>query len=989
MNFPKKETISVNDTPGSLLEVGGNFTGGNLFATWRQDDRVMARARFFEEMSKNGIYQGSLTPGRWTGATQITSDLGDSSFAIHMNGNEPDLVLWNREGSIMSAPQDITAEIMAAQTTLKSDLDASFVVQLANAGGKFTQTGSRFIDVFDHEKSAGLCMGYGSDVVRMATCQIDKNSGRDDPNSATVTLDYKNKFSDLFQMEITRNYGPIYPKGVKQIVISGFDVDKAIPAGKIYVVKIDYSGLWYPGTVELSNISISGVNPSDVTLSKVFGQTNNKAYVMIANHGASSANVSFDVVAEPVIGVDPPHRVAFGAGVTKEPHVLNGVTPVRFNNLSVNGEQAIGIRVTDSTGEFPYDPNDYIIGQDAENYTTIARSDDSTIPDGDTVLVEYYYANTFQKRLTIAKGTGTTDNIFNFGEEVDPKSLQARIVAVSGDAIEYLANQANQSVMDFFIARHQPKIVVHDQTVNASGVQISFMSKDYPTAEEHISYETNPSDPTGQEHPVTHSGDITVTIELYALPHGTELGTYLSAHEILQDLVKYATYKDIKMHDYSGTLENGKDTTDKPVFIGVDEAFDMESIRVENTSEGFDVNCELIEAGYLYDDDGYQRWGVRVGVTRATNTGMQVDYSFQVWGQYTERTDFFYPLSLVSFEVPKIVTNQSICIKDQTIEDAINKILQVCFADDGATYKLMFGSKGELVLKPYRTETPVAEFRARNMESISKTTKTPMVIDKVHITGFKSDPYLVPQSEKLLHDQSEKLVVPAKTKNIYLTIEFEETIDPKSLRFVVIDKKKCHIHILESSTTKCVIRASNDTKSWYGANNHKEAWIKFKLYGKPLDKVVYQEDYTFKTPAGESGKYGYHTATVDNELITSVAIANQIGASIVAESANGGVTLQPGEMPANLAVEPLDTMMGSYTQQDIATKGIVDEITFTFETAGDGPALTMSPTVRPRDVFAAGFGDGNLSCDGDDWIDGDYEHESNGIIKALLSLIFG
>jgi hypothetical protein len=988
MNFPKKETISVNDTPGSLLEVGGNFTGGNLFATWRQDDRVMARARFFEEMSKNGIYQGSLTPGRWTGATQITSDLGDSSFAIHMNGNEPDLVLWNREGSIMSAPQDITDEIMAAQTTLKSDLDASFVVQLANAGGKFTQTGSRFIDVFDHEKSAGLCMGYGSDVVRMATCQIDKNSGRDDPNSATVTLDYKNKFSDLFQMEITRNYGPIYPKGVKQIVISGFVVDKAVPAGELYEVKITAPSPWYPGSVQLANVSISGVSSSNVTISKVYGQTDLWGFVLISNHGSADAHVSFDVTAEPVVGAEPPHRVAFGAGVTKEPHVLSG-DPVRLNHRSVNGNQALGIKVTDSTGFYPYSGNDYLVNVDSEGYTTITRDPDGSIPDGATVLVNYNYASGWRKTMTVAKGTGTVDDIYDFGEEVDPRSLQVKIVDVSGDALEYLANQANKPIMEFFIARHQPKAVVHDSSVNGSGIQVSFMSPDYPIAEECTSTYINPLDPTGQPQTITHNGDITITVEVYAYARGTELGSYLSAHEILQDLIKYATYKDIKMHDYSGTLAAGKESTEKPIFVAVDEAFDLSSIRIENTTEGYDINCELIEAGYLYDDDGYPAWGVRVGVTRATNTGMQVDYSFQVWGQYTERTDFFYPLSLVSFEVPKIVTNQSICIKDQTIEDALNKILQVCFADDGATYKLMFGSKGELVLKPYRTETPVAEFRARNMESISKTTKTPMVIDKVHITGFKSDPYLVPQSEKLLHDQSEKLVVPAKTKNIYLTIEFDETIDPKSLRFVVIDKKKCHIHILEPSTTKCVIRASNDTKSDWGANNYKEAWIKFKLYGKPLDKVVYQEDYTFKTPAGESGKYGYHTATVDNELITSVAIANQIGASIVAESANGGTTLNPGEMPANLAVEPLDTMMGSYTQQDIATKGIVDEITFTFETAGDGPALTMSPTVRPRDVFAAGFGDGNLSCDGDDWIDGDYEHESNGIIKALLSLIFG
>jgi hypothetical protein len=114
-----------------------------------------------------------------------------------------------------------------------------------------------------------------------------------------------------------------------------------------------------------------------------------------------------------------------------------------------------------------------------------------------------------------------------------------------------------------------------------------------------------------------------------------------------------------------------------------------------------------------------------------------------------------------------------------------------------------------------------------------------------------------------------------------------------------------------------------------------------------------------------------------------------IGTSIVSDSANGDTTLVPGEMPANLAVEQLDTMRGTYEQQDIITRGIVDEVTFTFDASSGTPELTMTPIVRPYDIFAAGFGDENLSCDGDDGLDEDYELDLNGAVKLLLSLIFG
>jgi len=941
----------------NIGEVGGSFSDLSLFVFWDEDGITFARCLFRSETVDpvTGIYRGSISSGRWSGVTRFLAD-GENPVVI-MNGNRPELVLWERDGTIVAAPSRLSSEIITAQTTLKAALEADLAVELAN-DGRFTVEGAPYQEYFSSEKSVGLELGYGDELHRIATCQIESVNASRGIEGGTIVVKAKNKYMDLLTLPMTKSYGPRYPAKNKETVISGFTVDEPIPAGEVVEVKIDAPApvRWYPESMELTNIVVSGETPGQVTVSRVYGQTETFGFILISNLSESDVTVSFDVLAAP--NTSSAFAVALTEQVRNEMITLAGADPVRLENKSIDGEKNHRIIITNQDETMTYvayneeDPEawwDYAVGLDADGYTTITRNAEGNIADGQTVKVTYEFAAGITGAIKIKKGTNSADAVLLFADEWDPQSLQIRITGVTGGG--------TGDSLETYKTKYNPIHVLFSPSVNGTGMQVGLTKRNA-------------------------SSDLTITYELWARPYKSKIGEYWSAVDVLRDIVRLATYKDLKIGEYDGTLEAGQFSDS--IFVTMEESIDPETIRVENSGSD-DVQVSLIAAGYIPNDDGGESWGVRVAVTRTMPTGLQQDYAFQIWGQYTNRTDFFYPLNLVVPELPDTVYDRTLQIVDQTIEDAINKVIQTCFASDRAAFKMMLGPQGELVIKPYRTSTPVSTFKARNMASISKEVGTPQVYDRVQIKGAITPNYLVSSQRQLLHDQSQdELAGPKYVNNTYVTIEFEQIIRPETIELEILELKKAKLWIVKRTSTSCTIVLHNTSTF-----DRLTPRAKFKLWGMPLESVVYQEDYVYKTDPGAGGKYRNPTAVVENEMIMSAPLADLIGSNVVMESANGATIWTPDEMQFDPALEPMDTMLGEFSELDINARGIVEEVDVSFDASGTAPELYMAPTIKPFDRFAAGFGFGDMWGDADYELDADHEFNANDTVKTLLNLILG
>jgi len=551
--------------------------------------------------------------------------------------------------------------------------------------------------------------------------------------------------------------------------------------------------------------------------------------------------------------------------------------------------------------------------------------------------------------LTIKGGTNTAESVLLFADEWEPRSLQIRITGVSGGGTD--------GSLETYKEKYAPVHVLFSPSVNGTGMQVLLTKADA-------------------------TSDLTITYEIWARRYKDKLAKYWSAADVIRDIVKLATYKDLKIGEHRGKLDAGQFS--QTIFIAMEESIDPETVRVENSGTD-DVQISLIAAGYIPHDDGGKAWGVRVAVTRTMPTGLEQDYSFQIWGQFIGRTDFFYPLDLVMPELPDTVFDRTLRIVNQSIEDALNKVLQISFAaDDRAKFKMMLGGNGELIIRPYRLEAPVDTFTAANMASISKQTGTPQIYDRVQIKGAMTPSYLVTTKKVLLHDQSgEPLAGPKWKSDIYFDFEFDQEIRPESLELEIIWLKKATLTIHKRSTSGCTLRMHNTSRGDYRTPK-----AQFKLWGVPLTSVVYQEDYVYKTVPGVGGKYRNPTAVVENEMIMSLQMADLVGSSIVIESANGANVWKPGEMPFNPAVEPLDTVMGEFTELDVNARGIVEEMDVTYDTSGT-PELYMNLSIKPYDRIAAGFIFASLWMDADDSLSTNYELRAKANVKTLLNLLFG
>ena len=844
-----------------ISNVGGDFSDLSLFVFWEQSGITYSRTKFKNYViDNNGIYRGSINSGRWSGITQFLTDGKNPS--IKMQNGKPALVLWEKDGKLYAAPSTLMDEIISVQTTIKADLESDFAVELAN-DDKFTAEDTPYAEMFSNEKTVAIEMGYGDELYRMATCQIESVNASRDNNGGMLMVNARNKYTDLLSLPMTKVFGPKYPAKPKEIVINGFQVDKPIPPRQVVEVRIDAPApvRWYPESMELTNIVVTGGSPGQVTISRVYGQTEIMGFVLVANQSDSDVTVSFDVLA---------------------------ATNTDAASVATSGE------------------------------------------------------------LTIKGGTNTAESVLLFADEWEPRSLQIRITGVSGGGTD--------GSLETYKEKYAPVHVLFSPSVNGTGMQV-LLTKAHATS------------------------DLTITYEIWARRYKDKLAKYWSAADVIRDIVKLATYKDLKIGEHRGKLDAGQFS--QTIFIAMEESIDPETVRVENSGTD-DVQISLIAAGYIPHDDGGKAWGVRVAVTRTMPTGLEQDYSFQIWGQFIGRTDFFYPLDLVMPELPDTVFDRTLRIVNQSIEDALNKVLQISFADDRAKFKMMFGGNGELIIRPYRLEAPVDTFTAANMASISKQTGTPQIYDRVQIKGAMTPSYLVTTKKVLLHDQSgEPLAGPKWKSDIYFDFEFDQEIRPESLELEIIWLKKATLTIHKRSTSGCTLRMHNTSRGDYRTPK-----AQFKLWGVPLTSVVYQEDYVYKTVPGVGGKYRNPTAVVENEMIMSLQMADLVGSSIVIESANGANVWKPGEMPFNPAVEPLDTVMGEFTELDVNARGIVEEMDVTYDTSGT-PELYMNLSIKPYDHIAAGFIFASLWMDADDSLSTNYELRAKANVKTLLNLLFG
>jgi len=937
-----------------ISNVGGDFSDLSLFVFWEQCGITYSRTKFKNYViDNNGIYRGSINSGRWSGITQFLTDGKNPS--IQMQNSKPALVLWEKDGKLYAAPSTLMDEIISAQTTIKADLESDFAVELAN-DGRFTAKDTPYAEMFSNEKTVAIEMGYGDELYRMATCQIESVNASRDNNGGMLMVNARNKYTDLLSLPMTKTFGPKYPAKPKEIVIEGFQVDKPIPPRQVVEVRIDAPApvRWYPESMELTNIVVTGDSPGQVTISRVYGQTEIMGFVLVANQSDSDVTVSFDVLA--ATNTDAASAVSFTEQIRNEEIKLSGTTPTRLTKKSVDVELNRRIVVTNQDGSLTYiafdedNPDawwDYKAELDEDGYTTIVRNPSGNISDGQTVKITYEYAVGTSGKLTIKGGTNTAYSVLLFADEWEPRSLQIRITGVSGGGTD--------GSLETYKEKYAPVHVLFSPSVNGAGMQV-LLTKAHATS------------------------DLTITYEIWARQYKDKLAKYWSAADVIRDIVKLATYKDLKIGEHRGKLDAGQfsDT----IFIAMEESIDPETVRVENSGTD-DVQISLIAAGYIPDDDGGETWGVRVAVTRTMPTGLEQDYSFQIWGQFIGRTDFFYPLDLVMPELPDTVFDRTLQIVDQSIEDALNKVLQISFADDRAKFKMMFGGNGELIIRPYRLEAQVDTFTAANMASISKQTGTPQIYDRVQIKGAMTPSYLVTTKKVLLHDQSgEPLAGPKWISDIYFDFKFDQEIRPESLELEIIWLKKATLTIHKRSTSGCTLRMHNTSDGDYRTPK-----AQFKLWGVPLTSVVYQEDYVYKTEPGVGGKYRNPTAVVENEMIMSQQMADLVGSSIVIESTNGANVWKPGEMPFNPAVEPLDTVMGEFTELDVNARGIVEEMDVTYDTRGT-PELYMNLSIKPYDRFAAGFGFVSLWMDADDSLSTNYELHAKDNVKKLLNLLF-
>jgi hypothetical protein len=962
------KTIHTADK-GTLDSLQGSFTGNNIYLSWYQNKVVYGRALYESEVYDDDEYVGSSNLGRWTGSTQFCSGFGDGLPVMHVTNSEVDLAVWERDGNFVYGPKVLDNPMSADCTLSRSMESGNFNADFAN-DGEFVI--GDLAELFENEKKIGFEIGYNSEFIRKATGQADSDTVKR-TESNIITISAKNKFYDLMQATITRNYSKTFTIGEKTTILTGYALTGSIPANGTVEVRIENTNgeRWVPGSMEIANLT-SGFT----AITEVYGQTEFFGFIRIRNDSGSSGTPSFDVLAEDCTSLA--RKVGERGSVLGESKTLTGTTAIRLAHKNVDGtmitkkENSVVVKNSSTDKEYDYtdkpEESDYVLAVDGEGYTTIARTANSAITDGETVKIDYNYIirTIFSMNLSGATGQET----LTFLQLSAPESYQVKILSVSED--HGLGGWWPVSIDEYYSV-HKPLHIFAEASVN--GVLLQFVLQR-----------------------VYHN--LAIEYEVWARPmeDEQEFGTYPTPEDIFKDLSKRALYKDVKFLDYDGSLEEGQFTSydEYDLFFSIEEGFDPDTLRIENTSTkgdagatSHDVNISIIEAGYIVDNDGYQNWGVRLSVTRAAYSGASLNYNFQIWGQYIARYDFLPPFNLSVSDLPQASLTKPLRVIDVTIEEAARKALQVCFTD-GRPFDMFIGSRGEWVIKLVKSEAfddVVHIFQAKNMGSITQKRKTPLVLDRVEIEGAATESYLIADKPEKIDTIS--VHVPANTDLNGYTVDFKKTYDPDSLYFVYAARHECNVYMIERTSSYCKFDFLNTADDDYGGligASYGKATI--EVWGTPITSVNYQQLYTAKTNPGAGGKYRQNTAKVQNELITDPITAGQVADQIIIESCQDALVFTPETCPANPALEPMDTCITSFSEFGSDVKALVEELTYKFETDDSKPTLTMDVELIPRKPWAAGFVSKDLTFDGDQEIQ-DIVIQVKDKATDFLNILFG
>lgn len=899
MSIKIAKTTILDDSPSrSITEITGCYSDQTLIVIAKVNNRLSMQALFKHEMiDANGIYQGSLHPGRWSPETVFTDNRDDSSPTMVMSGGEPLLLLWDRNGQLYTAPSTIREGISSSQV----QSDGSFNVALANPGGKYTRNSSEQAGLFANEKLAAIYMGYDGDLVRMATGQFDSSKGVKAPDSATFTPNYKNKYADLIGLQMSKRYSAIYPTGPKSTMVTGFSPSKPIPAGKVVEVKINAPALhrWYPGSPAVE--SVTGAGSENLIIIGPYGASETFCFLRIGNAGDTDVTPSINIKA------------------------------VDCSNLAtkVSSGRSLAI-LADHSQAFDYYTFDESVSED--------------------------------KKIRVV-----------------PTSYQINITAISGSGPVTWDSQK----ITILNSVYYYQVVVFDPAANGVGVQILLF------------------DATGAVK--TISNGMTITFDIYGREYvsinGVKVkppfGRFWSAREVLLDIAKIASRKELMLVSSDDVIDEdrlklraGEYSTS--LFLSIEEKFDLETLRVVNTGTT-ELQMDIVDAGYIYNDvaEPEQEWGIRIAVTRCVSSMSEKKFTFQVWGQFVGRTDFIYPLSI---DIPDSLTSNfdgELMIEDQTIEDAINKVLQVSFDQEDAQHELVVNANGHYRLCPYRiTSDTVATLRVNNIGEITKTIESPMIIDRIRVKGKIYDSLVVTGEPECMYENEETLTCPETQRYRQIVVEFDEPVEAKSIEIRNLEiNSAAKVWILEKNINFCIINLHNTTDN--DLNKRTPKIYHIEIWARPLNMVTYQEDYVGKTPINVSGKYSYTEAEVENELITSRALADAVSTYEVIKSANKQLYYEPADCPANPAIQKGDTVLIVEAETGADQKGIVDDATFTFDTSGDGPELTMNLKAIPFDRFRTGKFSSHIWVDSHHHIDSDAHIDSRSDISVWLNVLFG
>ena len=517
--------------------------------------------------------------------------------------------------------------------------------------------------------------------------------------------------------------------------------------------------------------------------------------------------------------------------------------------------------------------------------------------------------------LTVSSGEKTSTNFIEFLQAADPESLQVRLVNASGNVpalpIWWKGSTIGWAVHSVFQTTDMgAEISLFSPAANMTGIQVVCSN--------------------------TASRSRTYYYEVYGRPYGSMIGDYWEAKDVLYDLVKTATHKETMLASREGSIAEGQDSTD--FIIDFEEDIDTTTVRVEDLGNRETV-ASIVELT--------KRQAV-ISVTRVGDTNHEINFSFEVWGNYAGRLDFFSPMYLRITNPPALQFNAPLVFDNEPIIDAAGKVRQVCFTDDGSPYRFFFGARNDWRMVPLRLGAPVHTFKVRNMAKIRKSLKTPDLIDRVEVKGAVTPIFVMETREECLHTQKDKVRCPNFKGSLVMTINFSYMVKPDTIHLRKVWTDDGDLWITDRQPTYCVVKLDNDTFLNLG-----DSEATFEVWGEPFAGVKYQELYVVKTNANAVGKYKFNEAVVENEMIDNEALGLQVAGSVISESAAGREKISVEGTP-HLGLEPCDTVEIVDGFLNVVGYRLIKSIDFNFDATGKAPEIRATYELQNPELFEGG-----------------------------------